>query len=107
MSTTDKVFVFLSSMINDLSRNMNDHYLGLAKQVQILDEKFDVVSEQVKKADKKIFTAAQQLVERHLNPLHKNIDYITNIVNTLKKDLTDEEEDEGKADQEKVKDTTT
>ena len=62
MSTTDKMFVLLSSMIKDLSKNMNEHYLGLAKQVQKIDEKLDTTIEQVKKCDKKVFTVAQQLV---------------------------------------------
>ena len=39
MSSTDKVFIRLSTMTKNMSKNMNEHYLGLEKQVQKVDEK--------------------------------------------------------------------
>ena len=62
LSTTDKVFVVLLTMIKDLSCNMNDQYLGLIKQVQKIDEKLDATIEQVKMWDKKVFTVSKELV---------------------------------------------
>ena len=58
MSATDKVFAILSSMMKDIFKDINEHYLGLAKQVQKIDEKLDATIEQVKKCDNKFFTAA-------------------------------------------------
>ena len=51
LSTTDNVFVLLSSMFKDLLRNMNDHYLGMAKQIQKLDDKVNTLKEQVEKVE--------------------------------------------------------
>ena len=59
LSNNDKVFVLLSNMIKELAKNMNEQYLVLAKQI--------------KKADEKIFTIAQEVVKKQLIPLHENV----------------------------------
>ena len=73
MSTTDKVFVLLSSMIKDLSRNINDHYLGMAKQIHRLDEKVNALKKQVEKVKETAHSRDKRLREFHLNPMEQKI----------------------------------
>ena len=90
LSTTDKVFVLLSSMIKDLSRNMNDHYLGMAKQIQRLDEKVDELKKQVEKVEETARSRDKRLREFHLNPLEQKINDLIEDVANLQRDDTEE-----------------
>ena len=97
-SSIDKVFVLLSNMIKDLSRNMNDHYLGMAKQMQKLDVKVDALEDQMKKAEDTAFIREKTLKDFHLNPMDLKIDELRESVASLRNDddteEVEEEEDE-------------
>ena len=61
--------------------------------MQKIDEKLDATIVHVKKCDKKVFTVANELVQRQLNPLHEKVDIVIKDVRSMMdSDSKDEEE---------------